>query len=301
MEKKHEKVEINIVMTGDVLMHDTLIENGRSDDGSYCYDQFFENILPDIDAADIRIVNQETIIGGEELGLSGYPVFNSPYEIGDAESNAGFNIVLHATNHALDKGFIGIENCLNYWKTKHPEMEILGIYGSRDRQDDIFVFDKEGFRIAILNYTFESNAMPAAEDREYGLGFFDKEKMHQDISKAKRIADMVIICPHWGTEYSCTPDIKQQEWTRFFLEEGVDIVIGTHPHVLQPVRIVSDGEGKNMLVYYSLGNFVSNQAGIPRNIGGLAKIKLVKDKYGSRIEIMNLFRSSAIGNWAYLR
>lgn len=284
MKINSKSIEINIVMTGDVLMHGKVIESGHRADGSYCYDQFFENILPDIDSADIRIVNQETVMGGEELGISGYPSFNSPFETGDAEATAGFNIILHATNHALDKDFTGIENCLNYWKTKHPDIAILGINVDQAGQDDIFVFDKEGFRIAILNYTFESNSVLVSTGKEYCLNLFDRDRMHRDISKAKTISDMVVVCPHWGTEYIYAPDKNQQEWTQFFLSEGVDIVIGTHPHVLQPVRMFSDDKGKNMLVYYSLGNFVSNQKGIPRNIGGLAKIKLVKNEYGSHIE-----------------
>ena len=288
MGKNTEKTEIEIVMTGDVLIHEKVIQSGRRGNGTYCFDPFFADILPELASADIRIVNQETIMGGEELGFSGYPSFNSPFETGEAEVRAGFNVVLHATNHALDKGHVGIENCLHYWETKHPDVSVLGINKHPADRDDIFVFDKNGFRISILNYTFESNVMPLPAGKEYCLDLFDKEKIHRDISKAKRLADMVVICPHWGTEYVCTPDTDQREWTRFFLTERADIVIGTHPHVLQPVQMLSDPAGREMLVYYSLGNFVSNQEGIPRNIGGLARIRLVKDAYGSRIESYEL-------------
>ena len=122
-------VTVDIMMIGDILAHEGVYNSGLQADGTYNFDHLFKNIKSDISAADIRIVNQETILGGVELGLSGYPCFNSPYEIGVAEAKAGFNVILHATNHTLDKGLTGVENCLNFWKTNYPEMAVLGING----------------------------------------------------------------------------------------------------------------------------------------------------------------------------
>lgn len=273
-----QPVEINIMMIGDMLVHEGVYNSGKQGDGTYNYDHLFKNILSDIDAADIRIVNQETILGGLELGLSGYPCFNSPYELGDAEVKAGFNVVLHATNHTIDKGLTGVENCLNFWSTNHPETTVLGINETEEDYNDIYVYEKEGFKVAILNYTYGTNGIPIPSSKPYIVNMLDDEKITQDVTKAKQIADMVVVCPHWGTEYVYQPDSNQKHWTQLFLNLGVDVVIGSHPHVMENVEVLTGDDGHQMLVYYSLGNFVSNQDQKPRMIGGMANVTLVKHK-----------------------
>ncbi len=280
---KDATVEIELMMIGDMLMHDNVLKSGLRADGTYRFDHLFKHILPDIQDADIRIVNQETILAGEELGISDYPRFNSPFALGDAEVDAGFNVILHATNHALDKGLNGIERCCDYWSMSHPEVAVLGINSSKDEYNRIYIFEKNGFRVAVLNYTFESNVMPIPPDKPYCLNLFDHKKMLADIKTAKQSADTVVVCPHWGTEYIYSTDADQREWTDFFLSAGVDVVIGTHPHVLEPVEMLCSPEGHRMLVYYSLGNFISDQSQMPRDIGGMAKITLIKDKDGCRV------------------
>ena len=282
------EVEIKIMMIGDVLMHDRVLQSGCADDNTYHFGHLFRNISDSINNADIRIVNQETILAGEELGISGYPRFNSPFELGDAEANAGFNVILHATNHALDKGIRGIDRCINFWESNHPDVAVLGINASQESTKDIYVYEKEGFRVAILNYTFESNIMPIPENKSYLINMFDRDRMRNDIRNAKQIADIVVVCPHWGTEYVIFPDENQRVWVQFFLEEGVDIVMGTHPHVLQPVEILQGTDDNQMLVYYSLGNFISNQFPMERLIGGMAEITLVKDNTGSYVSAYSL-------------
>ena len=285
---KDECVEIELMMVGDMLMHDNVLKSGLSANGIYHFDHLFKHIRSDIQNADIRIVNQETILAGEELGISDYPFFNSPFALGDAEASAGFNVILHATNHALDKGLEGIERCCDYWSMAHPEVAVLGINRTEDDYNRIYVYEKSGFRVAILNYTFESNVMPIPQNKPYCLNLFDRKKMMADIETAKQSADMVVVCPHWGTEYIYSTDADQREWMNFFLSAGVDVVIGTHPHVLEPVEMLCSPEGRNMLVYYSLGNFISDQSQMPRDIGGMAKITLVKDKNGFSISKYSL-------------
>ena len=204
----------------------------------------------------------------------------SPWALGDAEVKAGFNIILHATNHTLDKGLKGVENCLSFWKTYHPDTTVLGINETEEDYENIYVYEKEGFKIAFLNYTYGTNGIPIPDSKPYIVNMLDKDKITADVTKAKQLADMVIVLPHWGTEYVYTPDSNQNYWTQLFLSLGVDVVIGTHPHVLEPVEVVSDTKGHEMLVYYSLGNFVSNQDQKPRMIGGMAKMTLVKDETG---------------------
>lgn len=269
-------VTVDIMMIGDILAHEGVYNSGLQADGTYNFDHLFKNIKSDISAADIRIVNQETILGGVELGLSGYPCFNSPYEIGVAEAKAGFNVILHATNHTLDKGLTGVENCLNFWKTNYPEMAVLGINETEEDYNDIYVYNKDGFKIAILNYTYGTNGIAIPASKPYIVNMLDVDKITQDVTKAKELADMVVVCPHWGTEYVYEPDSNQKYWTNLFLKLGVDVVIGAHPHVMEPVETLTRDDGHQMVVYYSLGNFVSNQDKMPRMLGGMAKVTLVK-------------------------
>ena len=270
-------VTVDIMMIGDILAHEGVYNSGLQANGTYNFDHLFKNIKSDISAADIRIVNQETILGGVELGLSGYPCFNSPYEIGVAEAKAGFNVILHATNHTLDKGLTGVENCLNFWKTNYPEMAVLGINETEEDYNDIYVYNKDGFKIAILNYTYGTNGIAIPASKPYIVNMLDVDKITQDVTKAKEIADMVVVCPHWGTEYVYEPDSNQKYWTNLFLKLGVDVVIGAHPHVMEPVETLTRDDGHQMVVYYSLGNFVSNQDKMPRMLGGMAKVTLVKN------------------------
>lgn len=274
-------VTIDLMMIGDMLVHEGVYKSGLQADGTYNFDHLFKNITEDIHAADIRIVNQETILGGLELGLSGYPCFNSPYELGDAEVKAGFNTVLHATNHTLDKGLVGVENCLDFWKTSHPKTTVLGINETEEDYNDIYVYEKDGFKVAILNYTYGTNGIALPSSKPYIVNMLDKEKITEDVKKAKQLADMVVVCPHWGTEYVYEPDSNQKYWTNLFLDLGVDVVIGSHPHVMEPVETLTREDGHQMVVYYSLGNFVSNQDQKPRMLGGMAKVRLVKDGGGN--------------------
>lgn len=277
-------VEVNLMMIGDMLIHEGVYKSALQADGTYNFDHLFKNILPDIQSADVSIVNQETILGGTELGLSGYPCFNSPYELGDAIVKAGFTTVLQATNHTMDKGLTGVENCLKYWRENHPDTTVLGINETQEDYNNIHVYEKEGFKIAFLNYTYGLNGIALPESKPYIVNLLDKDKITQDVAKAKQVADFVVVLPHWGTEYVYTSDSNQQYWTSLFLNLGVDLVIGSHPHVIEPVEMLQGSDGHKMLVYYSLGNFVSNQDQSPRMLGAMAKVTLCKDQTGAYIK-----------------
>jgi len=148
---------VNIIMTGDILLHTPVEEAAVQSDGSINFDSIFVNTRDIISGADLALVNQEVIIGGEDLGVSGYPAFNAPYEIGDALVDSGFDVILHATNHALDKGKNGILNCINFWETNYPDITYLGINDSSKQQDSIYFFQKGNKKIAVLNYTYGNN------------------------------------------------------------------------------------------------------------------------------------------------
>ena len=272
-----EVVDVDLLMIGDVLAHKPVYTSGIQSDGSYNYDHFFKNIQEDLDEAEIKIVNQETILAEKELGFSSYPCFNSPQEIGDAEVNAGFNVVLHATNHTMDKGYKAIEYTMNFWKENHPEINVLGINLNEEDQNNIYIYEQNGFKIAILNYTYGTNGIPLPSDKPYLVNLLEEQRVINDIKKDEEEADFTVVVPHWGTEYQFTPDSLQQKYTKIFSDLGVDLVIGTHPHVLENIEMVTNDEGHEMLVYYSLGNFVSSQNERPRVIGGMAKVTIEKD------------------------
>ena len=278
--------EIDLLMVGDVLLHDNVQNSGKLSDGTYNYDHLFANVKEDIEAADIAIVNQEVILGGTELGLSGYPAFNGPYEVADAIVDAGFDVVLHATNHTLDKGKKGLLNCMNYWEENYGKVAVLGVFDSQDSyENDIYIYEEDGLKIAILNYTYGTNGIPLPSDMPYAVALLDKEKVIADLVKANEAADFTVVCPHWGTEYQHKQSEEQEDWANLFLEYGADLVIGTHPHYIQPVEMLTGENGEEMLVYYSLGNFINstNEKGrgtADRMVGGMAKVTVAKSENG---------------------
>lgn len=202
---------VNIKMVGDVLLHTPVSDSGKMDDGTYNYDHLFANVKSDIESAYIAIANQEVILGGRDLGLSGYPAFNGAFEVGDSLVNSGFDVILHATNHALDKGKQGIINCINYWRTNHPEISFLGINDSSEMQDSICVKEVNGIKIAILNYTYGTNGISMPSDMPYAVNLLDKEKIARDIELAKTQSDFIVVCPHWGIEYTNEFNREQEE------------------------------------------------------------------------------------------
>ncbi|HPU63066.1 MAG TPA: DUF4846 domain-containing protein [Mobilitalea sp.] len=270
------KSSITLLAVGDNLIHIEVVQSGMQSDGTYNYDHLYDEMKDEIMGADIAVVNQETILGGKELIYSGYPAFNSPTEIGDALVGAGFDVILHATNHTMDKGAKGVLNTLEFWD-KYPEITVLGINKSREDRDKIPVIEKNGIKIAMLNYTYGLNGYKLPADMPYLVNLLNKEEMEKDIKQARQEADFVIVFPHWGTEYVYEPVQAQKDLVEFFYNLKVDLVIGTHPHVLQPVEWIDSDPDHRMLVFYSLGNFLSYQKEAPRMLGGMAYITITKD------------------------
>lgn len=275
---------VTLAMVGDILLHEKVAKSGAYPDGSYNYDHIFENLKDEISKADIALVNQEVILGGRELGLSGYPNFNGAFEVGDSLVKAGFDVILHATNHTLDKGKQGVLNCLGFWESNYPEIGVVGINGSLEEHDSVYVVEKSGIKIAFLNYTYGTNGMSIPADMPYIVNLLDESALREDVARAEEIADFTVILPHWGTEYIHYPDNSQKYWTELMFSLGVDLVIGTHPHVVQPVEMIEDDE-HSMLVYYSIGNFVNATAqsgkGIAdRMLGAMADVTLERNENG---------------------
>lgn len=271
-----EERDITLMAVGDNLMHMGVVYTGRMQDNTYDYSFLFEDISNFLGKADIKIINQETILGGNELGFSGYPYFNSPTEVGDAIAAAGFNVVLQASNHSADQGIKGLKNCAAYWE-KYPDVLMTGIYEEAPEEEKektpIPILNIDGVTFAVLNYTYGPNMEVLPREIQGHLnmlcawdensGAIDFTTIHPDvlteIEEASKQADVVIVCPHWGTEYTTKPSQYQKEFAKQMTQAGADLIIGTHPHVVQPVEWVESENGNKALCYYSLGNYVSTQ------------------------------------------
>lgn len=268
--------KVTLVAVGDNLIHNTLIDAGQKEDGTADYSSFYENIKQYISAADIAIINQETMLGGSEFDYAGYPCFNTPWEVGTAAIDAGFDIFTCATNHSLDVGFAGIEQECKFFDS-HPEVTHVGTNDTEDDYNTITYYEKNGIKFALLNYTYGTNGISLPDGREWCVNMMDKDKITSDVTAARQNADVVMVFPHWGTENSSSVSDYQKEYVKLFSDLGVDIVIGCHPHVLQTVEWVeNESTGKRMLVYYSLGNFISHQTSVDQLCGGMAELTVEK-------------------------
>lgn len=288
-DRQSQETQVSVVMVGDVLVHQGVWQSGERPDGTRNYDHLFAQVAPDISSADLALVNQETILGGPDLGFSGYPTFNGPQEIGDAEAAAGFDVVLQATNHAVDKGQPGIDNSLNFWREKHPEVATIGVAKQGEPVNSMCMVERNGVKIAVLNYSFSTNGIPLPENNPCAVSMLSESQIANDAQTAcEQGADIIIACPHWGEEYQNAPNKSQKHWAQVFADNGVDVVIGTHPHVLQPVETLTRSDGGQTLVFWSLGNFVSTQATAGTMVGGMAKVMLVKDEFGCSVQSWEL-------------
>lgn len=282
-EAKKENAKVTLVAVGDNLIHNTLISAGEKEDGTRDYSSFYKDIKPYISSADIAILNQETILGGPIAEYTGYPVFNSPQEIGDAAISAGFDIFTCATNHSMDVGSAGIEKECEFF-SKYPNVTQIGVYDNKDDYNTIAYTEKNGIKFAWLNYTYGTNGISIPDDKPYLVSMLDEERVEADIKQARKNADVVVVLPHWGTENSHEINDSQRKYVKMFSDLGVDIVIGTHPHVVQPVEWVTNEEtGKKMIVFYSLGNFISHQINLNQMLGGMAEITV--ERKGGEIQV----------------
>lgn len=276
---------ISLMMVGDMLVHRGVWESGILADGSLNYDHLFTHMASDFADADIALINQETILATDSTAnCSGFPLFCSPQQIGDAEAKAGIDAVTCATNHALDQGFAGIESELSFWREKHPEMEVLGIADSEETAQQIHIIERQGVKVAILNYCENTNGIPLPSGKEWCVKLISAADPAADVAAARDAgADFVIIVPHWGTEYVYTPNDFQRSFGQTLADAGADAIIGGHPHVIENVDVLTSADGKQVPCFWSLGNYVSTQGEKPRMLGGMAKLTL--EKKGSACKV----------------
>lgn len=267
---------VSMVVLGDNLMHMPVVNDGKMPDGSYDYSKIFSQLTEDIKNADISVIGQETVLGGEELGLSGYPLFNSPYGVGESLVKEGFDVVLHASNHIMDRNIKGIENTLLFWE-KYPDITVLGINKSEEEKETVKIIERGGITFALLNYTYSTNGIPLPAGKEYMVNMLDRDKIKKDITSVDGKVDFVVVFPHWGNEYQMTASQEQMNLAKNMCEWGADAIIGSHPHVIEPCEWIESENGNRCIVYYSLGNFVSRQKETKNLLGGMASLEFTKE------------------------
>lgn len=277
----------SVIAVGDNLYHQILIDAGASEDGNWNYDKIYTHITDAIKDADIRMIDQETVFTTDHDSVSSYPSFATPTEVGDAIVKAGFNVVESANNHIDDFGEGFLTDTLNFWKTKYPDVTLLGIHDSQEDADTVKIREVNGIKIAFLDYTYGTN-VGGIEGKDYMIDMIRKEKITTMIQKAKQQADCIIFVAHWGTEDETMPNEYEKQWAAYLMEQGVNVIIGGHPHVLQPYGRISDGKGNETVVFYSLGNFVSTQQKLEELLGGMAKFTIQKTVENGKTSIQIL-------------
>jgi poly-gamma-glutamate capsule biosynthesis protein CapA/YwtB (metallophosphatase superfamily) len=256
-------------MVGDALIHASIYKDAQKTNDSYDFRYIFEYVKSNIADYDLAFYNQETIIGGKELGYSAYPRFNTPQEFGDAMVELGFNLISLANNHTLDKGETGIIHSLNYWKTK--AVLTAGSYMSDEEKNGKRIETKNEISYTLLAYTTHTNGLKVPNGKDYLVNVFSYDKVKSDVEKLRDKVDVLIVSMHWGDEYTNIPNKQQRDIANFLASLNVDIIIGHHPHVIQPIEFIG-----NTLVFYSLGNFVSAQIGVDRLTGMMCSLKITK-------------------------
>ena len=289
VDDNNHSTSISLIMAGDNLINDKLYNAAKKDDGSYDFKSMYSYIKDIVKNYDLAYYNQETILGGSEIGVSSYPAFNSPYEVGDATIDTGFNLVSLATNHTLDRGEKAIINSLNYWNKKSNVLT-SGSYLSNNDRNKVNIKEVNNITYTMLNYTYGTNGIKVPEGKEYLVNIWPctgnnpdndtkyqeyKEVVKEDILRVRDKVDLLIVAMHFGVEYTHVPTKYQIDMAEFLSSLGVDIIIGTHPHVIMPITYIND-----TLVIYSLGNFLSAQDtnnDYNTTVGLLSSIKITKN------------------------
>lgn len=247
--------DVTLVFAGDAMQHDRQILAAQRDDGEYDYSGCFDNVADYIASADYAVVNLECSLGGKPY--TGYPCFSAPDDFAEALKNAGFDLFLHANNHCLDRRDAGLLRTLDVLDTKG--IAHTGTYRNQSERDSVapYMAVVKGLKIAFLNYTYGTNGIVVQKD--VVVDYIDKAKIRADIRRAReRGAELIVACMHWGVEYKLLPNKEQEQLAGFLEEEGVDLIIGGHPHVVQPMTLHHNARhGKKVLTAYSLGNFIS--------------------------------------------
>ena len=266
---------LRLLFVGDLMQHQGQINAARTATGTYDYSACFEYVKEEIGSVDLAIANLEVTLGGKPY--KGYPAFSAPDEFLTAIHDAGFNVLVTANNHSLDRGRSGLERTILLIDSLN--ISHAGTYTNAEEREKKYplLLEKNGFRIALLNYTYGTNGIAVTPPNI--VNYIDTAIIVKDIEVSKTLhPDAIIACMHWGIEYQSLPDKEQKFLAGWLLQKGVDHVIGSHPHVVQPIEVRTDSlTNDKHLVVYSLGNYISNMSARRTDGGLMVKMELVKD------------------------
>ena len=296
-EQAKAPTSVDILAVGDNLIHGVIYKqaHARATDGGYDFSYAYENIADTIAAADISIINQETIIDPDKEP-STYPCFNSPPELGDEMVKIGFDVFNLANNHSLDKGESGLRSAIKYWDSKN--VVHCGAYLDTEDYKTIPTNTVNDIKFAYVGLTEPTNGLSLPEGTETILMLgADEQRIQERVQAAAEISDMVIVNIHWGEEYTHTPTDRQKELAQKLADWGADIIVGTHPHVIQPVEYVKSADGRDVLVIYSLGNFISAQDRGPRMLGGMMHITVTKDYQTEKTTVTKAYFTGVVTHY----
>ncbi len=277
-------VRISFLAAGDNIIHENVFLDARSrakEGQEYNFIDMYDGVAELIKNADLAFINQETPICKDELGVSGFPNFNTPEAVGDTLIELGFDIINIANNHMLDKKAAGYKNSLDYWSER--DVTMIGGYYNKADYETIRVVEEQGVSIAFISYTYGTNNMYLPAGSELYIPYIDEAEIVRMTKKAGELADLVFVVMHWGgeDENSFTPSNSQKSLATAITEAGADVIIGMHPHVIQPMEWKKASDGSDTLVIYSMGNFISTQYNSYNLVGGMVTFDIVKDKDGN--------------------
>ena len=247
----------SVVAVGDNLIHPVVYNDAKVGSNKYDFKPMYKHVKSNIQQADFAYVNQESPIGGDDKPYSGFKQFNTPSDVTKAIVDSGFNIINGANNHSLDQGDSGVTNHINAWEPYRHDVLFSGVFKSQKESEAVHTITRNGITVSLLCYTYGTNGQ--ISQYPYTVKTFDEATIKKDVRKAKEHSDAVIVSAHWGNENHTMPNEKQQKYAQLFADEGVDVVLGMHPHVIQPVKWVKGKNQHQTLVAYSLGNFLNGQ------------------------------------------
>ncbi len=279
-----QPTQITFAAVGDIVMNGAVLESGQKSSGAYDFSHLFANLEEELAQYDVRLVNQETNLPGSKFGFGALAPLNAPQELGRAEMNVGFNVILRASDHTLDNSYEGLHNELQWWNSEYKTTPLLGVAepdpeehpGLNDYVNNIYMYDKDGFKVAIINHSWG-----VGEDDQGVVSALTEEKITNDVQKARNEgAHMIVACVHWGDENNIDTTDDEAFFAQVYANNGVDVIIGTHPRVLQRVEVLTNESGHRTVCFYSLGCLISSLQN-DNLLGGLAAVTLSRDDMGN--------------------
>ncbi len=281
-EPLYDPAKVSFIGCGDNIIYYGNVREaaGKSDSGrAYGFKYSYEHVADIISSADVAFINQETLMCGDGYELSYYPNFNSPQDLGYDLIDLGFDVVNIANNHMLDQTGSGLEHTIEFWQGMPVLM--IGGYTSEEDYNTPRYLESNGLKIAFLSYTYGTNGYTLSNNYNAWVPYLSEDDIRRQTAAARENSDVLIVSVHWGIEGAFAPSDEQKNYARIMAECGVDVIVGHHPHVIQPVEWISRPDGGRTLCVYSLGNFMAEQAFDYNMVGGIISFDLMRDERGN--------------------